>query len=403
MRIVLLTRALPPRGGSVSTWSFEMARRLARRCDDFAVLGIGSGAAELAHPAAFEMIALRASAQGLGGVPARGLAALRARRFDVVLGADWVVGALGLAWRGRSSVRHAVAAVQDADLDRYAGAAAGPIGGVCRQSRRLLLGRFDAVLTIGARAEGAFDELGGARAVPIGRGCDVERFRPLPRGALARAHGLLERRVLASCGPLIPERCTDKVLFAVSALGVRYPDLCYVIAGEGPERERLELLAERLRIAHRVRFLGAAPEASWPDIYNLCDVFVHLTSGSERPIELGGGALLEAQACGKPLVVTAQAATEERIDGRTAAIVPEDDSTALAEALTRLLDDPERARRLGERGRERVLASATWDLAADRLLAAISRVARVPRGEGARVPEVARQPPSRADAALVER
>lgn len=403
MRLLLLTRELPPRSGPVSTWSFEMARRLARRCDDFAVLGIGAGAAELAHPAAFEVITLRAGAPGLAGVGARGLATLSARRFDVVLGADWVIAALGLAWRGRSGVEQVFAAVHDADLDRHASRVARPIGGVYRKSRQLVFGRFDGVLTLGARTRAWLDDMPGTRPIPIGRGCDAQRFRPMLRGALAREHGLLERRVLASSGPLVPERCIDKVLFAVSALGVRYPDLCYVIAGEGPERHRLELLAERLRIPHKVRFLGAVSDAAWPEVFNLCDVFVHLTSGSDRPVEMGGGALIEAQASGKPLVLTAQAAAEEDIDEQTAAIIPEDDSTALAEALSGLLDDPDGARRLGERGRQRVLADSTWDAAAERLLGALAGVPRRPRGESARATEAMRQPPRHAPAALVER
>jgi glycosyltransferase involved in cell wall biosynthesis len=403
VRLLLLTRDLPPRAGPESTWSFEMAQRLARRCDDFAVLGIGSGASELARAGGFDMIAVRAGSPGLPSVAARGLSALRARRFDSVLGADWVVGALGLAWRGRSSVQRVFAVIHDAEFDRHAARVARPIGGVYRKSRELLLARFDAVLTPSSRSQALLDGVPGARALTIGRGCDPERFRPMPRGALAREHGLLDRRVLASVGPLVPERCIDKVLFALSALGVRYPDLCYVVAGCGPERHRLELLAERLRIAHKVRFLGAVSAAEWPEVFNLCDAFVHLTSGGLRPIDTGGGALIEAQASGKPLLVTAGAAAEEGIDERAAVIVPEDDSTALAEGLARLLDHPEHAGLLGERGRQRVLSNVTWDAAADRLVQAITRAARHPRGELSCAPAARRRRMPRSGAALVDR
>jgi phosphatidylinositol alpha-1,6-mannosyltransferase len=403
VRLLLLTRDLPPQAGPKSTWSFEMAQRLARRCDDFAVLGIGAGASELAHAGGFDMIAVRAGSPGLASVAARGLSALRARRFDSVLGADWVIGALGLAWRGRSSVQRVFAVIHDAELDRHAARVARPIGGVYRKSRELLLARFDAVLTPSSRSQALLDGVHGARALPIGRGCDPQRFRPMPRGALAREHGLLDRRVLASVGPLVPERCIDKVLFALSALGVRYPDLCYVVAGCGPERHRLELLAERLRIAHKVRFLGAVSAAEWPEVFNLCDAFVHLTSGGARPIDTGGGALIEAQASGKPLLVTAGAAAEEGIDEQAAVIVPEDDSTALSEGLARLLDHPEHAGLLGERGRERVLSSVTWDAAADRLVQAITRAARRPRDEFACAPGALRGRMPRSGAALVDR
>lgn len=403
MRLLLLTRDLTPPDGPVSSWSFEMAPRLARRCDDFAVLGLGSGASELERAGGFDVIAVRAGSPGLASVSARGLAALRARRFDSVLGADWVVGGLGLAWRGRSSVERVFALVNEAELDRHAARVARPIRGVYRKSRELLLARFDAVLTSSARAQAWLDGVHGACSLPIGRGCDPGRFRPMPRGALAREQGLIDRRVLASVGPLVPERCIDRVLFALSALGVRYPDLCYVVAGCGPERHRLGLLAERLRIAHKVRFLGAVSAADWPQVFNLCDVFVHLTSGGAHPVDTGGAALIEAQASGRPLLLTAGAAAEEGIDEQTAVIVPEDDSTALADGLTRLLDHPEHAGSLGERGRQRVLSSATWDAAADRLVQALTRAARRPLGERVCAAGAERRPLPSAGAALVDR
>lgn len=403
MRLLLLTRDLPARGGPLSSWSLEMARRLARRCDDFAVLGVGPGAAARASAGEFDVITGRASSGGLPSVTAAGFAALRARRFDVLLGADWVLAALGLAWRGRSSVERVFAVVHEADLDRHAARGARPIGGVYRKGRELLFSRFDAVLTPSARVQSQLAGVQGTRALVIGRGCDPERFRPMPRGALAREHGLLERRVLASAGPLVPERCIDKVLYAVSALGVRYPDACYVIAGAGPERHRLELLAERLRIAHKVRFLGVVSAAEWPGLLNACDVFVHLTTGGPRPVDTGGAALIEAQASGKPLLLTARAAAEEGIDAQTAVIVPEDDSTALAEGLTQLLDAAEPARRLGERGRERVLSGATWDAAADRLFQALERTGLRAREPLACATGVVRERMPRAGAALVER
>jgi phosphatidylinositol alpha-1,6-mannosyltransferase len=300
-------------------------------------------------------------------------------------------------------VERVFAVVHDAELDRHPARVARPIDGVYRKSRELLLARFDAILTPSARTRAWLDGVQGACALPIGRGCDPERFRPMPRGALASEHGLLDRRVLASVGPLVPERCIDKVLFALSALGVRYPDLCYVVAGCGPERQRLELLAVRLRIAHRVRFLGAVAAAEWPQVFNLCDVFVHLTSGGPLPLDTGGGALIEAQASGKPLLVTAGAAAEEGIDEQTAVIVPEDDSTALAEGLTRLLDHPEHAGPLGERGRRRVLSNVTWNAAADRLIQAIARAPRRPRDEFACARSGVRRRMPRAGAVLVER
>jgi phosphatidyl-myo-inositol dimannoside synthase len=368
MKLLLLTRHFPPREGPLATWSFEMAERLATRCEDFAVCGLGPWASEPARPGfAFDLLRPPPSATGRETVAAWSLAASLARRFDVVLGTEWVSASLGLAWRGRSNVRGVFTAVHGPELEWRR--APSPIGRAYRRTAELALGHFDGVFAASGGAHALLEGVRVRRGELIGRACDPVRFRPGARGALARQLGVLQRRVLLSVGRLVPGRRIDKVLFALSALGVRYPDVCCVIVGEGPERERLELLAERLRIAHRVRFLGRVDAATLPEVYDLADVFVHLRGGGRRGLaDPDGSALLEALASALPVVVTARAAAIEGIDAHSALIVPEDDSSALGDALVALLDQPERARRLGQNARAHVLATATWDLAADRLV-----------------------------------
>ncbi len=381
MKLLLLTRHIRAERGSadegpVSTWSFEIGRRLAVRCEHFELLGLGAHSAQLArHRAPVARAGTHANTATLAGVAHWGLAASRVRHFDVVLGADWVSAALGLLWRGRSSVQRVLAVVHGPELEPGPPLALAPLARMYRRTCELGLHRCDGVFATSTRADARLAELDVQRRELIGRGCDEQRFRPAPKSALARDLGLLERRVLLGVGRLVPERRIDKVLFAVSALGVRYPDLCYVVVGEGPERERLELLAERLKISHRVRFLGRVAPAALPAVYNLCDAFVHLSSGSGHGWE-DGAALLEALSSGKPAVLTARLAAEEGVDAATACIIPEDDSIALGDALTTLLDQPEYAAALGRRGRDQVLAHSTWDRAADRLLAAVSRATR---------------------------
>jgi phosphatidyl-myo-inositol dimannoside synthase len=374
MKLLLLTRRYPPRE-PVATWSFEMARRLAVRCEDFAVCGFGAGASELGHRGlGFELLRPPPSVTRPTSIAAWGLASARARRFDVVLGSDWVPASLGLAWRGRSRIRRVFAAVHGPELDWQRAASA--LGGLYRRTAELVLGRVDAVFATSGQAQARIASLHLQRSELVGRACDPERFHPAPRGMLAHDLGVIDRRVLLSVGHLVPERRIDKVLFAVSALGVRYPDLCCVISGEGPERQRLELLAERLRIAHKVRFLGGVDADRLPEVYQLCDVFVHLSGGLRDVPNLDGSALIEALASGKPAIVTARAADIEGIDDRTVSIVPEDDSSALGDALVALLDQPEHARQLGERARAWVLANATWDRAAEILLQGMSDARR---------------------------
>ncbi|MGN6255405.1 MAG: glycosyltransferase [Solirubrobacterales bacterium] len=129
---------------------------------------------------------------------------------------------------------------------------------------------------------------------------------------------------------------------------VRVPDATFVLAGEGPEREPLEALAQRLGIAERVRFLGRREDV--PQLLAACDVFAlpSLYEGSSL-------AVLEAMAAGIPIVSSAIGGTDELIEGgRSGLLVPPGDAEALAAALRRVLAEPERGAEMAGRARERV-------------------------------------------------
>jgi glycosyltransferase involved in cell wall biosynthesis len=410
MKLLLSTRDYPAELAGLTTWTNEIARRLAPRCADFALLHIGSGAVRLADAGTLlETIRLPSHARGLAGAAARALGGRRASRFDVVLGADWLSAALGLAWRGHSRVRRVFTLLHGPELYAHGPRAHWPLRAVYERSCALTLARFDAVFLASGQARRLLERRGWPvrRRALVGEGCDTEQFKPTERAALARELGLHEeRRVLLSVGRLIPERQLDKVLFAVSALGVRYPELRYVIAGDGPERGRLEALAERLRIGHRVRFLGEVELDTLPAVYGLADVVVQLSAGPASFVPGAGAVLLQALACGIPVVASASAATLDLLDLHTGRVVPDDDSVALADALSELIDRPALGRQLGARGRARVLASATWDEVAERLLSALADPSTLPAAGNVVLPgarDTGRVRRENAGAILVER
>lgn len=124
-----------------------------------------------------------------------------------------------------------------------------------------------------------------------------------------------------------------------------------VIAGEGPERANTMQLAERLGID--AAFPGELSHQELVDHLHGCDVFVF--PAIERSEALGVS-ILEAHACGKPVVATRLGTGVEfaNLDGQTGVNVPPKDAQALAEAVNMLLDDPARRSSLGEAGRARV-------------------------------------------------
>ena len=134
-----------------------------------------------------------------------------------------------------------------------------------------------------------------------------------------------------------------------------------VIAGDGPERVRVALMARELGVS--VAFPGVLSHEDLVAHLHGCDVFVF---PSVERSEAFGLSMLEAHACGKPVVATRLGTGVEfvNLDGQTGLNVPARDPEALAGAVNELLDAPERARSMGEFARKRVEQSFHAELVA---------------------------------------
>jgi glycosyltransferase involved in cell wall biosynthesis len=189
---------------------------------------------------------------------------------------------------------------------------------------------------------------------------DVERAAvPAPPGLRAQLGGSETRPLVLTPARLNAQKGHDALLEAIAEV----PDALFLLAGDGPERGRLEARADELGVADRARFLGRREDV--PQLLAACDVFAlpSLYEGSSL-------AVLEAMAAGTPVVSSAIGGTEELIeDGRSGLLVPPGDAPALAAALRRLLGDPQLREDLAARGRERVDAGLRREQNADRVAA----------------------------------
>ncbi len=145
------------------------------------------------------------------------------------------------------------------------------------------------------------------------------------------------------------------VMEAMVRLRDRFPDLTYVVAGDGPSRPYLESLAREKGLGGSVIFLGKVPDELLPSLYRLCDVFVLVSPVRLDGVPEGEGiplVVLEAQASGKAAITGNQDGSAEAvIDGESGILVHPEDPAQLAEALTRLLADPDLRARMGRAGR----------------------------------------------------
>jgi rhamnosyl/mannosyltransferase len=124
-----------------------------------------------------------------------------------------------------------------------------------------------------------------------------------------------------------------------------------VIAGDGPERARCEALAGELGAP--IAFPGELSDEDLVAHLHACDLVAFPSVARSEAFGIG---ILEAHACGKPVVATTLGTGVEfaNLDGETGINVPPCDPEALANAVNRLLDDPQLRERLGEQGRDRV-------------------------------------------------
>ena len=201
-------------------------------------------------------------------------------------------------------------------------------------------------------------------------GADAERFRPdLDPSEIRTRHGVSDRPVVACVSRLVPRKGQDVLIRAMPAIRRRVPDAALLIVGGGSYREELERMAADAP-PHSVYFSGEVSEDELPLHYAAGDVFAMPCRNRYLGLEVEGwgNVFLEAAACGKPSVAGhSGGAAEAVVDGETGLVVDGRHVGQVAEAVAGLLDDPQRAQRMGKAGRARVERSHAWPVIADRL------------------------------------
>jgi glycosyltransferase involved in cell wall biosynthesis len=190
--------------------------------------------------------------------------------------------------------------------------------------------------------------LPASKLITIQNGVEVHRYEAaIPHDR--EEWDLKSSDVIIGCvARLSPEKGHTVLLRAFRKVISRHPVARLVLIGDGEERERLQHLADDLRVGHFVRFLGL--RADVPEVLAACDLFTLPSIQEGFPM-----VILEALAAGKAVIASEVGAIPDVIrHGATGMLVPPGDADALADALCVLIEDEGARQRLGQSGRELV-------------------------------------------------
>jgi len=265
-------------------------------------------------------------------------------RFDAIDAHYFYPDGVAAVWLGRRFGLPVVITARGSDIGQIS---AYPV------PRRLIQGAIagsSAMITVSAALKDALIGLGAPpdKVTVLRNGVDTALFHPPEdRDALRRGLGLT-RKTLISVGLLIERKGYRHSIQAMTQL----PDFELMIAGEGPDREKLQAQIVRLGLADRVRLLGARPHAELPSLYGAADASV-LASSREG----WANVLLESMACGTPVVASNIPGNPEVVQTRAAGLIVEENTPDGIAAGVKALFSP-----LPDRAATRAYAEPfSWD------------------------------------------
>jgi glycosyltransferase involved in cell wall biosynthesis len=197
----------------------------------------------------------------------------------------------------------------------------------------------------------------------VPKGVDPEQFHP-DGPSLRRALRLEDKRVVVTIARLVPLKNLKLMLDAVAIVRDRVPRVHLVIVGDGPEAGALKQYAAARELTGDVTFVGYLPQRDTPPAYRAGDVFALSSDFDNSP-----NVLLEAMACGLPVVTTDVGGVREFVTERAGGrIVAPNNAVAFAAALEAYLNSATAARDAGAYNRRLAVTQFSWRTSAQCLL-----------------------------------
>jgi phosphatidylinositol alpha-1,6-mannosyltransferase len=243
--------------------------------------------------------------------------------------------------------------------------------GLKRLTARSIFGNASGIVGIskwvGQLASDVMREVGVINPPPVATtdlGTDPVQFNPRrDTGALRRRWGVGDGPIILTVARLVPHKGQDMGLRALAMLARDFPDLRYILVGEGHDESRLRALAQSLGVAGRVGFVGAMHDDELPEAYATATIYLGASRvDKEINVEGFGLSFIEAGASGVPSVAGDSGGVRSAVrDDETGIVVPPTDAEGIADAIRSLLLNPDRRARMGRAARHAVETHYNWD------------------------------------------
>jgi len=389
MRLLLVTQDFPPNTGGIETYSMELAKRFVESSEDFAVMAPSHhDAPQLDEnlpfpvyriPVKNSLLPLAAPFPVMYYMLKKTLAApfpvmyyMLKTRFDTALHAQWQTSGSSIFSRKLGYPKHIYVAAHARELliSPFNGDS-GWISQKLHNRRKKMFSKIDGFFPVSNYTASLLHKEGipKQKTNVVGNGTDPAVFKPIDTRDLAEQLNVQNKKVILSICRLVPRKGLDLVIKAVAELVKKRKDIVYLIGGTGPDDKKLQSLVSEYELENHVRFLGRIPDHKMAAYYSLGDVFVMPARNEPPDVEGFGIVFLEANSCGTPVIGSKTGGIPDAVvHGETGFLIDNNNLVQLINYLEELLSNPELARSMGAKGRERILQKATWDHVADSIL-----------------------------------
>jgi glycosyltransferase involved in cell wall biosynthesis len=213
--------------------------------------------------------------------------------------------------------------------------------------RKYVLRRFQKIIAVSNFTKSLALKAGAEenKISVIYNSCDEELFlrRNDDKFSLRKKYNLpADKKIILFVGNLVKHKGVYILIESLKQLQLHFPNFVAMIIGQGEEYEKLYSIAKQYNLTDNVRFLGWLPQRELYDFYNTADVFVNPST-----IEAHSVALLEAMACGLPIVASNTGGNKESVkDGINGLLFQSGSENDLTEKLAKLLTNSELQQRL---------------------------------------------------------